>query len=149
MSSEFGERKKGRERKQKVENEDDGVRMPSEKKKKKTNPIPSNLLPLHLLPRDRQLPPQRLELPLAQARKSAVQLLLVAPLDGGHVLRNLHGHGRGPGGGSGKGDRSERFAGGEADVAVFVVVHVAFEHAAQGGGPIVIGCSEAAVPFFF
>ena len=42
-----------------------------------SKPIPSNLIPLNLLPRNRQLSPQPFKRTLTQVRKSPVQLLLI------------------------------------------------------------------------
>ena len=105
-----------------------------------THPVVPDLLPRHLLPRHRQLPPQPLERPLAQLRKSPVQLLVVIFLGHRYLPHHVAGA-RSRGGCNG-------FGGGEAHVAVFVVVHVDFDGAGQGGGGgvVEVGAAPAAVP---
>lgn len=87
---------------------------------KPTHPITPHLLPLNLLPRNRQLPPQTLKSALTQRREPTIQLLLILFLRDRYLPDDFAGAG---GGGKGEG---ERFGGGEAHVAVFVVVHVNF-----------------------
>lgn len=107
-----------------------------------THPITAHLLPLDLLPRHRQLPPQPLKHALTQHSKTAVQFLLIFLLGNGDLPHNFA---CARGGGDGDG---ERFAGGEAHVAVFVVVHVNFDGAGQGcgGGGEEVGGAPATVP---
>ena len=95
------------------------------------HPQPGNLLPLHLLPRDGQLPPQPFKTALTQLREPPVQLLLPLALHlcdlpdhricttttGGRYLRLL-----------------DFFASRQSHVAVFVVVYVAFQDTAGQGG---------------
>lgn len=83
--------------------------------------ISSNLIPLHLLPRDGQLPPQSLKRILTQPLKTPIQLFLIPPFNLRNALYNLRGRGRGAEGG-GNGPFGE-----QADIAVFVVVHVDFD----------------------
>lgn len=132
-------------------------RLPSPTPTPTTNllarPITRHLLPLHLLPRDGQLPPQPLELPLAQPREPPIHLLLPRLLRPRHRPHDLapqqqrvrgrrprlrHRHRR----------RRERLAAPQPHVAVLVVVHVAREVAAQGpaGGVVEVRGAEAAVP---
>ena len=104
-------------------------------------PITRHLFPLDLLPRDGQLPPQPLKLPLAQPAEPAIHLLLppfLHPRDRPHDLARGRRHRRG----------RERLRGEETHVAVFVVVHVALQCPCQGGAGwlVEVGGAEATVP---
>lgn len=104
-------------------------------------PITRHLLPLHLLSRDGQLPPQTLKFSLTQPAESPIQFLLPPFLN----LRNrLHDLTRRRSYRS----RRQRFRGEQPYVSVFVVVDVAVEGAGQSGGGWVVevDCAEAAVP---
>lgn len=92
------------------------------------NPIPPNLLPLHLRPRNRQLPPQPLKTPLRQLHKRPVQILLIRFLCRCDCFHNIR---RATAAGGGQG---QVFCGEEAHVAVFVVVHVEVDCAGDCGG---------------
>lgn len=124
-------------------------RLPSPTPTPTTNllarPITRHLLPLHLLPRDGQLPPQPLELPLAQPREPPVHLLLPRLLRPRHRPHDLAPQQRVRGRHR---RRRERLAAPQPHVAVLVVVHVAREVAAQGpaGGVVEVRGAEAAVP---
>lgn len=97
---------------------------PRRRKSSTTHPISPDLIPLHPLPRNRQLPPQSLENPLVQLRKAPVQILLVLLLrrrDLPHDLcragpAHLHLH------------RLVRL---HPHVPVFKVVHIHFDRARQ------------------
>lgn len=104
-------------------------------------PITCHLLPLHLLPRNGQLPPQTFKIPLAQPAKPPIQLLL-PPLF--HLRNRLHDLARR------RRNRSRRQSLGiqQSHVPVFVVVDVAFQSPSQssGGRVVEVGGAEAAVP---
>jgi hypothetical protein len=104
-----------------------------------TYPVTPNLLPLDPLPSNRQLPPQPLKATLSKLHESPIQLLLEFILS----LRNLPNH-------SVRTTRTSHFhvlARAHPDVAVFVVVHVDFDRAAQpAGGRQGVGRPPAAVP---
>lgn len=106
------------------------------------SPVAPNFLPINLLSRDRQLPPQTLKLPFAQPAEPPIQLLLIRLLHPRHRLHNL-GRRRGSYTGS-----RQTFGSGEPHVAVFVVVNVAFERARQHGRCRVVEVegAEAAIP---
>jgi hypothetical protein len=87
-------------------------------------PIPTNLLPLNLLPRNRQLPPQTLERTLTQLPKRLVQILLILLLR----RRNLPDHV--PLTHPAQADLLVRQ---QPHIAIFVVVHVNFDAAGQRG----------------
>ena len=119
------------------------LQPPTTKKQKRTNPITPNLLPLHLLPRNRQRPPKRLKRALAQRHKPPIQLLLIPFLGNRYRPQNLLCRGRG------RGQRKrKRLTGREPHVAVFVVVHADGYGASEGGGARceVVGGAVAAVP---
>lgn len=104
-------------------------------------PVTRHLLPLHLLPRNGQLPPETLKLPLTQPAKPPVQFLLPPLLDLRdrlHDLARRRSHRA----------RRKRLGREQAHVPVFVVVDVAPEGAGQrGGGRVVeVARPEAAVP---
>lgn len=100
-----------------------------------THPISSNLLPFDLLPRDRQLPPQPLELPFAQPPKPPIQLLLITLLHARDLPQHLGRQRRGAQrGGSLDPNLGDLFRRGQADVAVLVVMDVDVDGAAQGRG---------------
>lgn len=111
------------------------------------DPQPPDLLPLHLLPRDRQLSSQPFKTPLTQLREPPIQLLLPPALH----LRHLP-HDGVPAGAAdcvgGDPDPVQGFRSREPDVAILVVVHVAFQGARQGGGGgvVEVGGAEPAVP---
>lgn len=104
--------------------------------------IPAYLLPLNLLSRNRELPPQGLEGTLGHLTKSLVQFLLVAALGGRNArddaLRGGVGYGYADG-----------LRGVERDVSVFVVVHVDMDLASDGCGVAngnLVDRAEPAVP---
>jgi hypothetical protein len=103
-----------------------------------TKPIPTNLLPLNLLPRDRKLPPQTLKRALTQARKRLIQIFLVLFLFSSNLLHDICP------------SRAQLdFLGCEQPhVAVLVVVHVDFYAAGDGagGGAVDVAAAPAAVP---
>jgi hypothetical protein len=105
----------------------------------KTYPVATNLLPLHPLPSNRQLPPQALETTLSQLNESPVELFLELVLR----LRNLPDHSIRT-----TGIRNlHSLACAHPDVSVLVVVHVDLDRAVQAaGGREGVGRPPAAVP---
>ena len=105
----------------------------------KTYPVATNLLPLHPLPSNRQLPPQTLEATLSQLNERPVQLFLELVLRLRNLpnhsvrttgIRNLHG-----------------LACAHPDITILVVVHVDLDRAAQATrGRQGVGGPPAAVP---
>lgn len=90
--------------------------------------VSTNLLPLDLLPSDRQLPPQTLERALTQAPKRLVQILLILPLHHRYLPHNFACVGTG-------GYRCRNGLGcEEPNVAIFVVVYVDVDGAGQRAG---------------
>lgn len=107
-----------------------------------TQPIPTNLLPLDLLPRNRQLPPQRLERSLTQTTKRLVEILLVLLLLGSdfpHDLASIR---------TAASTQADLLGSKEAHVSIFVVVHVDFYASSDGarGRVVDVGAAPAAVP---
>lgn len=88
-----------------------------------SQPIPANLLPLDLLPRDRQLPPQPLERALAQLTKRLVQILLVFLLRHRNLPYDVL---------LADSTKADVLFGEQPHVAVLVVVHVDFDAAGEG-----------------
>jgi hypothetical protein len=104
-----------------------------------SQPISANLLPLNLLPRNRQLPPQTLERTLTQLPKGLVQILLILPLRRRNLPYDvLFAHAV----------DADLLVGEQPDVAVFVVVHVDLDGAGEraGGWVVDVGRAPAAVP---
>lgn len=104
-----------------------------------TYPVATNLLPLHPLPSNRQLPPQPLEATLSQLNERPVKLFLELVLR----LRNLPNHSicttsvR----------NLHSLACAHPDVTVLIVVHINLDRAAQAaGGRQGVGRPPAAVP---
>ena len=94
-----------------------------------TYPISANLLPLHLLPRHGQLPPQPLKLPLTQPHKPLIQFLLIIPLHARNLPQHLRRQRRRTRSRTRiaiirQPDFRDLFGGGETDVAVFVVMDI-------------------------
>ena len=112
---------------------------PQAKQQSKTYPVTPNLLPLNPLPSNRQLPPQPLKAALSKLHESPIELLLELVLR----LRNLPHN-------SIRAARARHFhalAGAHAHIAVFVVVHVDSDGAAQAAGGVQgVGGPPAAVP---
>lgn len=117
------------------------IELPPDTTNLLSSPITPHLLPLNLLPRHRQLPPQALKLPLTQPAKPPIQLLLIRLLHPGDRPHDIRRRAR---------DVRIRngFGGRETHVAVLVVVDVAFQRSAQGAGGGVVGvdCAQATVP---
>jgi len=105
----------------------------------KTYPVATNLLPLHPLPSNRQLPPQTLEATLSQLNERPVQLFLELVLR----LRDLPNHSVRT-----TGIRNlHSLACAHPDIAILVVVHVNLDRAAQAArGRQGVGRPPAAVP---
>jgi hypothetical protein len=102
-------------------------------------PVAADLLPLNLLSRNGQLPPQTLECALTQLSERFVQILLVLPLCRCNlpydVLFAYAVH-------------TDVLVGEEPDVAVFVVVDIDFDGAGEraGGRVVDVRRAPAAVP---
>lgn len=115
-------------------------------RRQQTHPVTTNLLPLNPLPSNGQLSPQALEATLSKLDESPVQLFLEFILRLGDLPHNsvraagIRSH-------HGTGHRNV-LARAHPDIAVFVVVHVDFDGAAQvaGGGREGVGGAPAAVP---
>ena len=105
----------------------------------KTYPVATNLLPLHPLSSDGQLPPQTLETTLSQLDERPVQLFLELVLR----LRNLPNHSVRT-----TGIRNlHRLTRAHPDISIFVVVNVDLDRAAQAArGRQGVGRPPAAVP---
>lgn len=56
--------------------------------RKSSHPIAANFFPLDLLPRDGQLPPQRLKFALAQSGEASIQLLVVFVFSSSDIFGN-------------------------------------------------------------
>lgn len=91
-----------------------------------SQPVPSNLLPLHLLPGDGQLSPQILERALCHLHERTVELLLVVSLRSRNAGDDALSRDRG----NGDIDGLVRV---ESHIAVFIVMHVHKDLAAYGG----------------
>lgn len=104
--------------------------------------VSTNLLPLDLLPCDRQLPPQTLERTLTQAPKRLVQIFLILPLHHRYLSHNFACVG------TGRYRCSDGLGCEESNVAVFVVVYVDVDGASQraGRGAVGVGGAPSAVP---
>ena len=107
-----------------------------------SKPIPANLLPLNLLPRNRQLSPERLERALIQASKRLVQLLLKLLLLACDFPHNLGGTR------AAAHRRVDRLVRQEPYVSILVVVHVDVYAAGEsaGRGRVEVGGAPTAVP---
>ena len=107
-----------------------------------TQPVPADLLPLNLLPRDWQLPPQAFESTFAQTAERLVQILLVLLLDARNLPYDLTRT-------CARADiQADVLVGEQAHIPIFVVVYVDLDCAGQaaGRGIVEVGRAPAAVP---
>jgi len=105
-----------------------------------TYPVSTDFLPLHSLPRDRQLPPQTLKAALSQIHKRPIQLFLESILHLGNLPHSRLSAARGT--------HLHLLARAHPHIAIFVVMHIYLDRTAERtrGGVEDVRRAPAAVP---